>query len=164
MIELDRQINNQSSFEQEPDFGMELDFGDTGFDINSAFQEAVQGIASDEELALDEKIRRMENIVFEGSSEIYRDFIDFRQMAEQMQMICNHDHSFNESMQQSSTLSSFLDQYKDQDQQSEGSRFSFLDSRSGDEDKQESRSLFTSKKDKKKKKKKKPTSWLDLFE
>lgn len=46
--------------------GSEFDLpaGDS-FDVNAAFQQAIQGVASSEELALDEKVRRMETIVAE---------------------------------------------------------------------------------------------------
>lgn len=94
-------------FEKTPDFGMELDMGE--FDINAAFQEAITGVASDAELALEEKVRRMEVIVSEGTSEVYRNFVDFRQMAAQMQMMCTHDHALNKSMTGSDVLSSFMD-------------------------------------------------------
>lgn len=97
--------------EQSPEFGMDM-FGSIDFDINAAFQEAVQGVANDDELALDEKIRRMEVIVAEGTSDVYRDFIDFRQMAGQMEMMCMHDHSMSESFNSSETLSDFLSSHK----------------------------------------------------
>lgn len=105
-------------FEEMPDFGMGLDMGE--FDINAAFQEAIQGVASDTELALEEKVRRMEVIVSEGTSEVYRDFVDFRQMAAQMEMMCNHDHALNQSMQGSETLSGFMDSHKADDGHNHG--------------------------------------------
>ena len=91
-------------------FGMELDF-----DLNAAFQGAISGIASDEELALDEKIRRMESIINEGNSETYRDFVDFRQIASQMQMICSHDHALGQMMNANDSLSSILGKHDDND-------------------------------------------------
>lgn len=109
-----------SKFEQPPrseemsDFDMELDMGE--FDINAAFQEAIAGVASDTELALDEKVRRMEVIVSEGKSEVYRDFVDFRQMAAQMEMMCNHNHAFSQSIQGNETLSGFMDLYQFDDE------------------------------------------------
>jgi phage tail tube protein FII len=102
-------------FEEVPDFGMDAFGMNEDFDINAAFQEAVQGVASDTELALEEKVRRMEVIVSEGASEIYRDFVDFRQMAAQMEMMCNHDHAFNQSIQGSEMLAGFMDSHKADD-------------------------------------------------
>ena len=102
-------------FEEMPDFGMES-FGMTEeFDINAAFQEAIVGVASDTELALEEKVRRMEVIVSEGTSEVYRDFVDFRQMAAQIEMMCNHDHILSQSMQSNDTLSNFMDSHNADD-------------------------------------------------
>lgn len=101
--------------EEMPDFGMEAFGMSEGFDINAAFQEAMQGVASDTELALEEKVRRMEVIVSEGTSEVYRDFVDFRQMAAQMEMMCNHDHALNLSMQGNAMLSGFMDNHKADD-------------------------------------------------
>lgn len=102
-------------FEEMPDFGMEVFGMSEDFDINAAFQEAIQSVASDTELALEEKVRRMEVIVSEGTSEVYRDFVDFRQMAAQMEMMCSHDHAFNQSMQGNDTISSFMDNHKADD-------------------------------------------------
>ena len=96
--------------EEKAMFGMELDF-----DLNAAFQGAISGIASDEELALDEKIRRMESIINEGNSETYRDFVDFRQIASQMQMICSHDHALGQMMKSNDSLSSILGKHDDND-------------------------------------------------
>lgn len=106
-------------FEEVPDFGMELDMG--GFDINAAFQEAIQGIASDTELALEERVHRMEVILSEGESEMYRDFVDFRQIAAQMEMMCSHDHALNQSMESSDILSGFMDRHKANDGHDHGS-------------------------------------------
>lgn len=100
-------------YEDMPDFGMQ--FGMEDFDINAAFTEAINGVISDKELALDEKVRRMEVIVSEGMSEVYRNFVDFRQMAAQIQMMCNHDHTFNQSIKGSDTLSGLLDNHKKDD-------------------------------------------------
>lgn len=86
---------------------------DDGFDINAAFQSAMQEVASDEELALEEKVRRMEVIITEGVSDEYRDFVDFRAMAAHMEMMCSHDHTLSESIQGSETLAGFMDRYKD---------------------------------------------------
>ena len=105
-------LERNQRFSEMPDFGMEASVYGADFDINAAFQEAIEGIASDIELALEEKVRRMEVIVIEGTSEVYRDFVDFRQMAAQMEMMCSHDHAFNQSLQGSDTVSSFMDSHK----------------------------------------------------
>ncbi len=107
-------------FEEMPDFGMEAFGMSDNFDINAAFQEAILGVTSDAELALEEKVRRMEVIVSEGTSQVYRDFVDFRLMAAQMEMMCNHDHAFNQSMQASETLSGFMDSHKADDGHNHG--------------------------------------------
>jgi hypothetical protein len=91
-------------------FGMELEF-----DLNAAFQGAISGIASDDEIALDEKVRRMEAIINEGNSDTYRDFVDFRQIASQMQMICSHDHALGQMMNSNDSLSSVLGKHDDND-------------------------------------------------
>jgi len=106
--------------DEKPDFGMEAFGMSEDFDINAAFQEAIQGVASDAELALEEKVRRMEVIVSEGTSEVYRDFVDFRQVAAQMEMMCNHDHAFNQSIQGNDTLSGFMDTHKADDGHNHG--------------------------------------------
>lgn len=95
-----------------PDFGMLAFSMDEDFDINAAFQEAIVGVASDTELALEEKVRRMQVIVDEGTSQAYRDFVDFRAMAAQMEMMCDHDHALGQSVRNSDTLSSFMDGHK----------------------------------------------------
>ncbi len=99
-----------SQFEEVPDFGIDLGMGE--FNINAAFQEAITGVVSDTELILEEKIRRMEAIVSEGTSEIYRDFVDFRQMAAQIKMICSHDHLLYQSVQGNYSLSGFIESYE----------------------------------------------------
>ena len=96
-------------FKENPEY--DFDFGMEDFDLNAAFQDAITEVATDKELALDQKIQHMEVIVSEGTSEIYRDFVDFRAMAEQMEMMCNHDHSLHEALQENDTLSSFMDNH-----------------------------------------------------
>lgn len=91
----------------EPDFGLELEM-DGEFDIDAAFQEAIHGVASDKELEIEVKVQRMEHIVSTGTSELYRDFVDFRQMAAQMEVACMHDHSLNQAVGKSDTLTSFM--------------------------------------------------------
>ena len=83
-----------------------MDFGD--FDINAAFQEAMFGVATDAELALDEKVRRMELIVDQGTSDLYREFIDFRQLAAQVELACSHDHALGQSLQASGLLAGLM--------------------------------------------------------
>jgi hypothetical protein len=98
-------IETEPSFESmHEEFGFEADF-----DINAAFQDALFGVATDEELALDEKVQRMEFILSEGTSDIYRDFVDFRAMAAQMNAACNHDHSLGSAVKGNEMLSSFMD-------------------------------------------------------
>jgi hypothetical protein len=120
-------------FEEIPSFGMESFGMNEDFDINAAFQEAVQGVASDTELALEEKVRRMGVIVSEGTSEVYRNFIDFRQMATQMQMMCNHDHALSQSMQGNDTLSSFMESNKSDDGHDHGDGLHSKDTHKDDE-------------------------------
>lgn len=108
-------LDRANRFEDMPDFGMEIFGMNEEFDINAAFQEAIQGVASDTELALEEKVRRMEVIVSESNSEVYREFLDFRQIAAQMEMMCSHDHALSQSMQNNGTLSGFMDSHKKDD-------------------------------------------------
>ena len=92
--------------------GLEFDFG-MDFDINVAFQDAMQEVATSTELALEEKVRRMEVIVTEGSSEVYRDFVDFRQLAAQMELMCAHDHALSEQLEVNEPLSAFRKTHKE---------------------------------------------------
>lgn len=142
--------------EDMPDFGMEIFGMNKDFDINAAFQEAIQGVASDTELALEEKVRRMEVIVTEGTSEVYRDFVDFRQIAAQMEMMCNHDHAFNQSLQSNDSLSSFMDSHNNNDGHDHNKSIQTKHDRK-DNDEYEI-DPKTGKKTKKKRK-----SWLSLF-
>jgi hypothetical protein len=103
-------VEKAPQYEIMPDFGMEA------FGINDAFQEAISGVASDTELAVEQKIRIMEVIVNEGTSEIYRDFIDFRQMAAQLEMFCNHDHDLDHLIRGNETLSDFMKSFKANDE------------------------------------------------
>jgi len=138
--------------EEMPDFGMEAFGMSENFDINAAFQEAIIGVASDNELALEEKVRRMEVIVSEGTSEVYRDFVDFRSMAAQMAMMCNHNHALNQSMQSSDTISSFIDSYMENDGHNHENSLPNQHGREDDDDEETD--------DKKKKKKKLKKGWL----
>lgn len=146
-------------FEEMPDFGMEAFGMSEDFDINAAFQEAIQGVVSDTELALEEKVRRMEVIVSEGTSEVYRDFVDFRQMAAQMEMMCNHDHALNQSMQGNDTLSSFMDSHKADDGHNHGE--DLHGKHKHKEDDEYEIDPITGKKTNKKKKK--PSGWLSIL-
>jgi hypothetical protein len=110
MNTLELEKRPEASVEENAIFGMELEF-----DLNAAFQGAISGIASDDELALDEKVRRMEAIINEGNSDTYRDFVDFRQIASQMQMICSHDHALGQMMNSNDSLSSVLGKHDDND-------------------------------------------------
>ncbi|MCX6729789.1 MAG: hypothetical protein NTV95_04105 [Candidatus Saccharibacteria bacterium] len=110
MNTLELEKRPEASVEENAIFGMELDF-----DLNAAFQGAISGVASDAELALDEKVRRMESIINEGNSDTYRDFVDFRQIASQMQMICSHDHALGQMMNANDSLSSILGKHDDND-------------------------------------------------
>lgn len=98
-----------------PDFGMEFNVEE--FDINAAFQGAIEDVATSTTLALDEKIQRMEFMVNEATSEFYRGFVDLRamatQMEAQMEMMCRHNHGATESMRSNETLSGFVDTHKD---------------------------------------------------
>lgn len=107
-------LKYQAESPDTPSFGFEFD-ASGGFDINAAFQEALFGVVTDAELALEEKVQRMETIVDEGTSEIYRDFIDFRAMAVQMEMMCSHDHALGLSLKGSDTLSRFMDSHNEND-------------------------------------------------
>lgn len=142
-----------NSPEQTPQF--DFDMGD--FDINAAFQEAITGVASDTELALEEKVRRMEVIVSEGTSEIYREFVDLRSMAAQMEMMCNHNHALDQSVQGSEILSGFLDSHKPGDKHDHSNTPS---SKNNHEDKDDDEYEIDPKTGKKIKKKR---SWLDAY-
>lgn len=85
-----------------------LDFGMCGFDIASAFKGAVDDIAKNKQLELDEQVRRIENMLMEGSSDQYRDFVDFRTLASQIRMACNHNHALMQMMQGSERISDFM--------------------------------------------------------
>lgn len=144
--------------DQEPDFGMpEIDFGslEADFDINAAFQEAMSDVASNEEIALEEKVRRMEVIVSEGTSEVYKDFVDFRSMAAQMEMFCNHDHALNQATQGSKTLSSFMDGHKEDGHGHDGTTHDKHDHKKDDDEYE-----IDPKTGKKKKKKR---NWFGLY-
>jgi hypothetical protein len=145
-------------FEEMPDFGMGSFDISEGFDINAAFQEAIQGVASDTELALEEKVRRMEVIVSEGASEVYRGFVDFRQMAAEMEMLCSHDHALNQSIQDSDTLSGFIDSYKADDGHNHGNSLHDKHSHKKDDDK-----YGIDPKTGKKIKKKKRSGWFSML-
>lgn len=128
------------------DFDFSLNIDD--FDVNAAFQDALTGVVSDEELALTEKVRRVETIINTGNSEIYRDFIDFRGMASQIEMICNHDHALQGALSSNETVNGFMDTHH---HDSEKTRDHGHDEHDDDKDKK-----------KKKSKKKKFLGWFRL--
>jgi hypothetical protein len=103
------------SAEQAPNLGIETFGMDGDFDINSAFQDAMFGVISDAELMLEEKVRRVEVMVTEGTSDTYRDFVDLRSLAAQIEMFCNHDHGFNQALQGNETISGFRESHKPED-------------------------------------------------
>jgi len=91
-------------------------FGDlAGFDINAAFQNAMTAVITDTELALDDKVQRIEVMVREGTSEVYRDFVDFRALAAQMELFCMHDQAFSDQAQGHGLLSEFMHDHADHD-------------------------------------------------
>lgn len=150
-------------YEEMPDFGMEAFGMSEDFDINAAFQEALQGVASDAELALEDKVRRMEFILSEGTSDVYRDFVDFRRMAAQMRLLCNDDHALNQSMQGNEALSSFLNKHKDDDGHNHGnSLLGKHNKHNSDEDDEEE---STESKNGKKSKRKRPAGvgWFGVY-
>ena len=132
-------------------FGMELDF-----DLNAAFQGAISGIASDADLALDEKVRRMEVIINEGNSDTYRDFVDFRQIASQMQMICSHDHALGQMMNANDSLSSILGKHDDNDGHNHSSHTHHEEEEENDDDDDDNNK-------KKKSKSSKRRGWFSYF-
>lgn len=128
--------------------GDELDFGD--FDLNAAFQNALSDVVTDEELALDEKVMRMETIIAEGSSEVYQDFVDMRAIAAQMEMFCAHDHALNDALGGSEFIGGLLSEHADDGHDHAGHEYSH----NNDDDTEEE----DDKKSKKKKRKKR--RWL----
>ena len=95
-----------------PSSQLDISFGLEGFDINAAFQEALTGVVNSSELALEEKIRRMEILVAEGTSEEYRDFVNFKALAAQLEIACSHDHNLGPSLNSNLTLLSFMNSQK----------------------------------------------------
>lgn len=79
-----------------------------GMDINQAFHEAAHGVITDQEIALNEKVARVENILEEASSDFYREFVDLRSMAAQIEMFCNQDHGLENALSASETVSNFM--------------------------------------------------------
>lgn len=137
-----------NSPEQAPQF----DFDMSNFDINAAFQEAITGVASDTELALEEKVRRMETIVSEGTSEVYRGFVDLRSMAARI-----HDHASCQSVQGSEILAGFVDNYKPDEKHD---HINTPSSKNNHEDKDDDEYEIDPKTGKKIKKKR---SWIDAY-
>lgn len=103
-------INTEQSLEFDP-FALDI-----SFDINAAFQEAAADVLSDEALELEERVSRVQTILSEAQSDTYEAFVDFRMLATQVEMFCNHDHAFRESFSQNSpkeTFSHQLDAHRD---------------------------------------------------
>lgn len=100
-----------NSLEQMPEaqnFDAFKDFGMVDFDINEAFQLALHDVVNDKALALDEKVRRMEVIVSEGTSNLYREFVDFRILASQIEIYCNHEHDLYQMSVENELLANLL--------------------------------------------------------
>ena len=148
MNTLELEKRPEASVEENAIFGMEFDF-----DLNAAFQGAISGVASDADLALDEKVRRMEVIINEGNSDTYRDFVDFRQIASQMQMICSHDHALGQMMNANDSLSSILGKHDDNDGHNHSSHTHHEEEDDDDDDSDK----------KKKSKSSKRRGWLSFF-
>lgn len=150
-------IEQAPSLEDASVFGIDLSMGD--FDINAAFQEAIAGVASDSELALDEKVRRMEVIVTEGMSAVYRDFVDFKQMAAQMEMVCNHSHGLSQMMQGNEILSGITNKFSEGEHDHEHNDVAHEQHEHDPEDDDDEIGPKTGKKTKKKKQR----SWFGIY-
>lgn len=149
-----RQAEQVPRIEEMPELAMQ--FGMPDFDIDAAFQSAMAGVVTDKELALDEKVRRMENIISEGTSPVYQGFVDFRAMAAQMEMMCNHDHGLRQFMQGSETLSGFMDSHRADDGHGHAGEPAGKHGHESDDDKIDPKTG-------KKTKKKRSYSWLSLL-
>lgn len=156
MIKTENYINNQNIEPYDINMGFDCD----DFDFNAAFQEALYGVMSDKELALEEKVKRMEFIVTEGTSLIYREFIDFRAMAAQIQMMCNHDHAMKDFLSNSDVLTGLLSDSQDnsfnKDHNHDHDHKKLNTEEIDEEDDEDEDGML-------KTKKKKRTNWLDFF-
>lgn len=88
-----------------------LDFGMENFDIDAAFQGAIVDLATDAELLLDEKVLRIERVIEDANSDFYQGFVDLRNMAAQIEIFCNHDHTLQNALESSESVSSFLNDH-----------------------------------------------------
>lgn len=93
----------------------EMDFGLPDFDVNAAVMGAMHDVVSNEELALDEKVRRMELIVSEGMSPVYQEFMNFRELAAFMHGACGAHGELGQAVRGSETLSGFMDNHSSSD-------------------------------------------------
>lgn len=91
-------------------------------DINQAFHEAAHGVMTDKEMALNEKVARIEHIIQEADSDFYREFVDLRSMAAQIEMMCEHDHSLQAALHKSEAATSFIDQHTENSRQDHNDR------------------------------------------
>lgn len=83
-----------------------LQIGD--FDFNAAFNDAIAGVITDEELELAAKITHIELIISQGTSPEYKEFLDFRFMAQSLALQCAHDHALQYALEQNESISSFM--------------------------------------------------------
>jgi hypothetical protein len=128
---------------------VEVEFEFAGFDADEAFQGALLDVMSDEALALNEKVRRTEFILEEASSPAYRDFVDFRSMAAQIEDCSQHNHSLNQALRANESVSSFMDAHDHRDESTSHNHSS-------------SNKSENNKDEKNKKKKKKFRGWFRL--
>lgn len=127
---------------------------DISFDINTAFQEAAASVLSDEAIALEERVSRIQTILTEAKSDTYEAFVDFRMLAAQVEMFCSHDHAFRESFSQNSPESTSLYRHDPHEDHHHSHKLDHTKAKH-EEDKGESK--------KKKDKKKKRKSWFGFY-
>lgn len=94
----------EAEFQNMPDFGLD------DFDFNAAFQESVTNVVTNEELLLEEKIKRIDVIMAEAKSSLYQEFVDFNALAAtaaaQMEHLCGGDDE-HQAAKQSDAASQF---------------------------------------------------------
>jgi|GEM_PF-6262811 len=86
------------------------------FNLNAAFQSALADIVEDEALMLEQKVQRIEAVITESASDLYREFVDFRALAAQVELFCTHDHGLRQAVTSSEVLSGFLGGHADHDE------------------------------------------------
>lgn len=97
-----------------PTASLESIFGNMeGFDVQAAFTEAIDGVASDEALALEEKVARVSNIIQQADSEEFKEFVDMCELAAQIEFICDHDHSLGDLFAEDETVGSLLETFRE---------------------------------------------------